>query len=145
VVAWLVILAACALVVLLVVRLTRNVQRDPTPRPEVMIELTRTPAAWRAEAEQLEARGAWKEALRCRYRGLVGDLVARDTIPEIPGRTSGEYVRDVAASDPDVAAAFAAATELFELAWYGAVDTGASESTRFRDLERAVLHAKVAV
>jgi hypothetical protein len=144
-VAWLVMLAACAVVALLVVRLTRGVQRDPTERHEVMVELTRTPAQWRAEADQLEARGAWKEALRCRYRALVGELVGRDTIPEIPGRTSGEYVRDVAANAPDAAVAFAAATELFELAWYGGRETTAATCARFREVERDVLERKVAV
>ena len=33
----------------------------------------------------------------------------------------------------------AAATELFEAAWYGGATTGPAEAARFDDLERAVL------
>jgi hypothetical protein len=57
----------------------------------------------------------------------------------MPGRTAGEYVRDVAAGEPGVAPAFAAATELFELAWYADAPTGADECARFRDLDQRVL------
>ncbi len=103
--------------------------------PEVMVELTRSAKEWRADAERLEAEGRWAEGLRCRHRALVADLVRRGAIPEQAGRTAGEYVRDVARSLPDATPALAAATELFEAAWYGGATTGAAEAARFAELD----------
>jgi hypothetical protein len=140
-VAWGILLGALAAVVYLLARYGRvslpALPRDP--EPEVMVELTRTAAAWRAEAEVLEADGRWSEGLRCRYRALVADLVRRGTIPEQAGRTAGEYARDVSAREPELAPAFAAATELFEAVWYGGAATGPSEAERFRLLDGQVL------
>jgi hypothetical protein len=137
---WLLIAAALGLVVFFALRFTGTVQVDRRVRDaEVMVELTRSPTEWRAEAARLEDDGRHKEALRCLYRALVADLVGRDLIPEIPGRTAGEYVRDVAAGAPDLSSAFAAATELFELAWYAGMPTGAPECARFRELDARVL------
>jgi Domain of unknown function (DUF4129) len=140
IVGWLLIAAAIALVIWFVTRLQGSVALDRrVADAEVMVELTRSPREWRDEAAALEAQGRFKEALRCLYRALVADLVARELIPEIPGRTAGEYVRDIAAGAPDVAVAFAAATELFELAWYADAPTGAHECARFRALDAQVL------
>jgi hypothetical protein len=145
VVAWGILLGALAAVVYLLVRYGRvslpALPRDP--EPDVMVELTRSAAEWRAEAEALEADQRWADALRCRYRALVADLVRRGTIPEQPGRTAGEYARDVAAQEPEVAPAFSAATELFEAVWYGGAVTGPAESERFQRLDRQVLGARV--
>lgn len=137
--AWIVIIVTVAGLGFLLLRYGRTVQRDASAGVVTMVELTRTPTEWRAEANELEAAGRWKEGLRCRYRALVGELVGRGHIPELPGRTSGEYRIDVAERDPAAAAPFAAASELFELAWYGDAPTGSDESTRFQDLEAEVL------
>jgi hypothetical protein len=145
-VAWVLVLGAVAFVVYLVVRFGR-VGRLPRAldRPsKVMVELTRTPAEWRAEAEAMEAQGRWKEGLRCRHRALIAELVRRGAIPEQAGRTAREYVRDVAISLPDAAPALAAATELFEAAWYGDAPTGRDEATRFQQLDVQVLAVRVA-
>lgn len=146
VVAWIVVLGAVAFVVYLIVRYGRGVNLSavagPT-RPDVMVELSRTPAEWRGEAEVLEADGRWAAALRCRHRALVGELVRRGAIPEQAGRTAGEYVADVVRSQPEAAASFAAATALFEAAWYGGAATGRAESTRFQELEAEVLSVRV--
>lgn len=140
-VAWLVVLGAIGLVVFLVVRYGR-VGRLPRPmarRAEVMVELTRTPGEWRAEAERLEAAGRWAEGLRCRHRALIGELVRRGAVADQPGRTAGEHLRDVMASQPEVAPPLAAATDLFEAAWYGGAPTGPDESARFQALDAQVL------
>jgi hypothetical protein len=140
-VAWVLVLGAVAFVVYLIVRYGR-VTRVPRPheRPsEVMVELTRTPREWRAEAEALEGAGRWKEGLRCRHRALIAELVRRGAIPDQPGRTAGEYVRDVAITLPAAAPALAAATELFEAAWYGDLPTGADEAERFQRFDAQVL------
>lgn len=143
--AWAVVLAAVALVVYLVVRYGRigRLPQAAGRRSDVMVELSRTPAEWRRQAEELEASGRWAEGLRCRHRALVGELVRRGAIPDQAGRTAGEYVGDVAGSLPGAAGAFRTATELFEAAWYGAVVTGPAEAARFQALEADVLAVRV--
>ena len=141
VLAWIIVAAALGGAVYLLVRhgrITLPGYADPA-EPEVMVELTRPAKEWRADAARLEAEGRWAEGLRSRHRALVADLVQRGAIPEQAGRTAGEYVRDVAVSLPDAAPAFAAATELFEAAWYGGATTGAEEATRFASLDERVL------
>jgi hypothetical protein len=144
VLAWVIVAAALGGVVYLLVRhgrVTLPALREPG-EPEVMVELTRSAAEWRAEAERLEADGRWAEGLRSRHRALVADLVRRGAIPEQAGRTAGEYVRDVAVTLPDATVPLAAATELFEAAWYGGADTGPAEATRFAALDTQVLGAR---
>lgn len=145
IVAWAFVLGAVALVAYLVVRHGRIARPPRTAEPgaSVMVELTRTPAEWRAEAAALEAQGRWREGLRCRHRAVIAELVRRGAIPDQAGRTAGEYVRDVAASLPEAAPALAAATELFEAAWYGGAATGEAESARFQVLDAQVLAAPV--
>jgi hypothetical protein len=141
VVAWVILLGAIGGVVYLLVRHGRVTIPSLTSgeEPEVMVELSRSAREWRAEAERLEAAGRWAEGLRCRHRALVADLVRRGAIPEQPGRTAGEYVRDVAQTLPDATPALAAATDLFEAAWYGGAATGPVESERFAELDARVL------
>lgn len=144
-VAWGLLVAAVGLVVYLVVRYGRV---GSLPRPldraaRTMVELTRSPAEWRAEAVRLEAGGRWKEGLRCRHRALIADLVRRGVIPEQAGRTAREYARDVAASLPAAAPEMAAATEMFEAVWYGDLPTGADEAARFERLDRHILGTRV--
>jgi hypothetical protein len=145
VIAWAILLGAVGAVVYLLVRYGRvTLPALPSdPEPEVMVELTRTPREWREEAESLEAQGRWEEGLRCRYRALVADLVRRGLVADQAGRTAGEYARDVAARQPDAAAPFAAATELFEAVWYGGASSGPAESDRFRALDARVLAVRV--
>ncbi len=146
VIAWVVVAAAIALVVVLVVRYGggTRVRVPREPRPRVMVELTRTPAAWRSEAESLEAQGRWREGLRCRHRALIGELVRQRAIADQAGRTAGEYVRDVAVSMPTAQAALAEATGLFEDAWYGDVPTAMEQSARFQVLADEVLQIAAA-
>jgi len=101
--------------------------------------LSRSPVEWRAEAAAHEAAGRWRDALRCRYRALVAELVGRGLIEEISGRTSGEYRGDVNAVAPAAGPAFGGATDLFEQAWYGDRPTGREDQDRFDELARQVL------
>lgn len=145
VLAWVIVLAALGGVAYLLVRYGRVSlpALADTDGPKVMVELTRSAKEWRAEAARLEAAGRWPEGLRCRHRALVADLVRRGAIPEQPGRTAGEYVRDVAQSLPEASGPLAAATELFEAAWYGGAVTGAAEAARFAELDAQVLAVRV--
>jgi len=136
-------LVLLALVLLGVGVLAARFSRGLTPSPEVAAAVPagrrRSAAEWRADAEAQERVGAWREAVRSRYRALVADLAARGLVEEVPGRTAGEYRRQVGRAVPAAAADFAGATELFEVAWYGRADTGAGEAAHLRDLSDRVL------
>jgi hypothetical protein len=138
-VAWGILAVVVGVIVFLLVRLGRTVQGNPMLAATVDSDHRRPSVEWLRDAQQHEARGEWRDALRCRYRALVSDLIARRLVPDVPGRTSGEYRREVAEAVPAVAGDFAGATELFELAWYGDRDTGPEDNARFRELADRVL------
>jgi Domain of unknown function (DUF4129) len=138
-VGWVVLLVAVGLIIWSATRFGRTVQAGGRVGIEVEGIHRRSPAQWRAEAEAHEAAGAWKEALRCRYRALIGDLVAEGVLDDVAGRTTGEFRRDVTDRAPDRSEAFSAATELFELAWYADRQTGAGENARFQALAATVV------
>lgn len=131
-VGWLVLALAVAATVWFLTRVGRTVQPGRRVGVEVEDVLRSSPTEWRAEAEALEADGAWKAALRCRYRALVGDLVAEGVLEDVAGRTTGEFRQEVAERAGDRSADFATATELFDLAWYADRPTGPEENARFR-------------
>jgi hypothetical protein len=132
VVGWVVLVLAVGALIWSLTRLSRSIRPDPVAPARVRIDQGRTPDAWRAEAERLEADGGWKDALRCRYRALLGDLVRVGMIEDVPGRTTGEYRGEVEAALPAAGAAMGTATDLFEWAWYADLPTGAGEAERFR-------------
>jgi hypothetical protein len=144
---WLALFLAGAAIAYLALRFGRgfSVDRRSGPdAPPAMVELSRTPDTWRDEAAALAAEGRFREALRCRHRALVAELVALGVIPEIPGRTAREYVADVAVHRPASGPAVGAATDLFEAAWYGQAPTGADELHRFEELEAEALGRRTA-
>jgi hypothetical protein len=136
-------LVLLALVLVGVGVLAARFSRGLTPSPEVAAAVPagrrRSAAEWRAEAEAQERAGAWRAAVRSRYRALVADLASRGLVEEVPGRTAGEYRREVGRALPEAATDFAGATELFEVAWYGRARTGAGEAAHLRDLSDRVL------
>jgi hypothetical protein len=136
---WIVLVVAAVAAIYALVRIGRTVRRDPSVHEAVAVDVDRSAADWRAEADRLEAQGKWKDALRCRYRALVADLVDRGVVQDVAGRTTGEYRREVASTLPTHATEFAGATELFERAWYGDEPTGEDESEQFRALSDGVL------
>jgi hypothetical protein len=125
----------------LLFRWLRRVQTDPdldVEQPEP-VEHSFHAGDWRAAAERFEAEGAWKDALRCRYRVLVSELVEREVVGDVPGRTAGEYRREVSTGFPAAAPPFDAASDLFEVAWYADVPTGPAENQRMRSLTDEVV------
>jgi hypothetical protein len=147
VLAWALLAGIVAAIVLVVLRFGPGVRverADPSAAAPSMVELARSPAEWREEAARLEAAGRFRAAMRCQHRALVADLVAAGVIPEIPGRTAREYVADVTVERPTGGPAMAAATDLFEGAWYGRAPTGAPELARFVELEHEVLRTEPA-
>jgi hypothetical protein len=99
---------------------------------------------WDAEAARCEAEGRWHEALRARYRLLVGRLATGGVLGDLVGRTAGELVAEVRATCPPAAEHFVRATALFEEAWYGGAAVGPAELERFAGLADATLGAAAA-
>lgn len=112
---------------------------DVVERDAVAIDRSREPVNWRAEADEHRRAGRYRDALRCRYRALVGDLARRGLIDEIPGRTTGEERAQLRSVTPSAGPPFNAAADLFDGAWYGHRDVGADDDDRFQSLEHDVL------
>lgn len=111
----------------------------------VVIDRTREPLGWREEAGRHRAAGRYRDALRCRYRALVGDLARLGLLDEIPGRTTGEERRQLRSSAPNAVPFFREGADLFDAAWYGALAVGASHDDRFQQIERDVLATAASV
>lgn len=109
--------------------------------PGVAVDRRREPVNWRHEADEHRRAGRYRDALRCRYRALVGDLARRGLIDEIPGRTTGEERAQLHDVDPAAARPFDRAADLFDGAWYGDVPVDATDDDGFIALEREVLDA----
>lgn len=149
-VGWLLVVVLVAAVLVLVVWLVRSyrpgrrVRRTGTDTEVVIeghrvIDASRSPADWRREADEHASASRYRSAIRCRYRALVGDLARRDVLDEIPGRTTGEERTQLEGSRPAATEPFAAATRLFDAAWYGRTPVGADDLERFVTWERQVL------
>ena len=54
------------------------------PLDEVQIDPDNSPADWRTRSQGHRAAGQHRDALRCEYRALVGDLARRHLLDEIP-------------------------------------------------------------
>lgn len=126
-----VLLLVAAAVVLVVVRMTRSVRRDPGRDLALDVGIGRTPREWIAESAEHERAGRWRDAVRCRYRAQLAELAAAGLVDEIAGRTSGEYLAAVRADVPTAADAFSDVTRRFETAWYGHGDTTAEDVRAF--------------
>ena len=116
---------------------------DLVERDAVAVDRSREPLNWRSEAEEHRRAGRFRDALRCRYRALVGDLARRGLIDEIPGRTTGEERAQLRRVIPDASRPFNAAADLFDGAWYGHRDVDAAADDQFQSLERDVLASAV--
>lgn len=144
VVAWVILVlavAGAATVVVLAVRsLRRSKQRtgDDEELPGPRRHRRQERIDWAAQADELEAEGRWRDGLRARYRGLVGELSRAKVVDPAVSRTTGEHRREVGQAAPAAAPEFSDAAELFDRAWYGNLPTGPDEAERFRELARKV-------
>lgn len=134
IVAWVVVAAAVVLVLVLATRVARGVTPSGVRSARGRVEVRRSAAAWREQARADEAAGRWRSAVRSHWRALVADLAERGVVDEISGRTAGEYRVAVAADAPAAAPPFAAATDVFEVAWYGHRPTGPADAEQVRAL-----------
>jgi hypothetical protein len=138
-VGWAIVALLVAITVVLAVRFSRGVRSDPVLAPMPSSGARRPATDWRTDAATHEAAGRWRAALRCWWRALVADLAGRGLVEEAPGRTAGEYRRQVATAAPAAAVDFDAATVLFEDAWYGDRPADATQAQRLRALSARVL------
>lgn len=125
--------------VVLAARFATRVTVDPTLdlREEHLVR--RRPLDWKLEAAEHEARGEWRDALRCHYRALVAEMADQGVVDEIPGRTSGEYEWQVSSRQPELAPRFAEASDMFESAWYGYEPSELEDAERFKHLAASIL------
>lgn len=138
-VGWAIVALLVAITVAFALRFSRGVGSDPV-LAAMHPSGTRRPAIdWRADAVAHEAAGRWRAALRCRWRALVADLAARGLVEEAPGRTAGDYRRQVATAAPAAAVDFDAATALFEDAWYGDRPVDLAQTQRLQALSARLL------
>ena len=138
-VGWGIVALLVAIGVVLAVRFSRGVRSDPVLAAMPSSGARRPATDWRSDAAAYEAAGQWRAALRCWWRALVAELAGRGVVEEAPGRTAGEYRRQVATAAPAAAVDFDAATVLFEDAWYGDRPADADQAERLRALSARVL------
>lgn len=143
---WLLLLALAGAVTYLIVRAAggwRRPGRLSTSAAGARVVLSEADrhVDWEAEAERCEREGLWADAVRARYRVLVGVLARRGVLGDLVGRTAGELAAEVRANAPAASAPFVAATEVFESAWYGGSPMGPGDVARLRALADAVLAA----
>jgi hypothetical protein len=141
-VGWIVLALLVGLAALLLYRGRAGWRRGRKPEDgdgRVVVAAGEEAVDWQAEATRCETEGRWREAVRARYRVLVGQLASRELIGDLEGRTAGELLADVRRTAPATAPAFARATDLFEVAWYGGEDVGPADRDRFVEAADAVL------
>jgi Domain of unknown function (DUF4129) len=135
-VGWLVLFLLVGVVAWLVYRSRAGWALGARPREagdgsRVVVAAGEDDVDWPAEVSRAEAEGRWRDALRARYRVLVGELAAREVITDLVGRTAGELVADVRRTAPAAGGDFAAATDVFEAVWYGGDPAGPEVRDRF--------------
>lgn len=109
-----------------------------------VVDHERPPDRWRRAAAEHRVAGRYRDAVRCEYRALVGDLARAGFVDEIPGRTSGEERQQVADLAPSVSVDFDSAADLFDEAWFSDDPVDAADDERFVASSRAVLDVVLA-
>lgn len=108
---------------------------------ERIIDVEQPPAKWRRLADEHRRAGQYRDAVRCDYRALVGDLARAGLVDEIPGRTSGEERTQVDGLATAIAPTFAAAADVFDAAWFDDDEVTADDDQRFTAAAQSVLDA----
>jgi hypothetical protein len=115
-------------------RRRRDESSDDEPVELPPDELPDLPAvALILSADELAARGRYKEAVRERLRAIVRDLVERRVVDHRPGWTVTELASMAGRSRPAIAGPLAAASEVFSSIWYGQRDASAADDAAMRE------------
>ena len=104
-----------------------------------------TPEEYREEAERLAADGAFKEAVRARFRAIIRELELRAVLDERPGRTAGEIAREGGAAVPAIAGDLRSVAATFDRLWYGDKPAGAADYTMVKEADDRIRAARLAV
>jgi hypothetical protein len=118
-VAWLLVVLGVLLLGVVVWRGTRGLALDRAVDVPATGPAGRPAGAWHADADEHEAAGRWRDAVRCRYRALVGQLVESGVVEDVPGRTVGELDRELGMAAPALAEDVSRAGEVFAAIFYG--------------------------
>ena len=122
--AWIILAAVLGVVTWLLVRFLRRMQRSPSLPQAFAGDAGRSPRAWSAEADEHEAGGRWREAIRCHYRALIAELSSAGELEEVPGRTAHEYLVMARRRPRPWLEPLERATGIFEPAWYSEQPVG---------------------
>lgn len=117
-VAWIVLALATAVALVVAWRLTRGTRWERRLDPSTVDLERRTAEDWDARSREAEARGDLREAIRTAYRAVLAAYAERGIIEEVPGRTVGEYRREVGSADPSRRRAFDEASDVVEAVLY---------------------------
>jgi hypothetical protein len=138
-------LVAWALITFVRFRRTSVTTADTTVetvvRPRRTIDGGSPPESWRTWAAEHANAGRYRDAIRCQYRALVGDLARRGLLDEVPGTTTGEERSQLLRHDSGVTLPFGSAIELFEQVWYGRLPAESADYEQFVHLDDEVLRA----
>jgi len=102
-------------------------------------EPERTLDEWLAMADQLEAAGKYREAIRCLYLACLIRFDEAGVARFIKSETNWEHLRRIQASEKNRGIDFLPLTLLFDLAWYGYRAKSANDVTDFRAGYQAVV------
>lgn len=128
-----------------------DLERDEEVEEEIgarIVDVETPPERWRRLAREHRDAGRYRDAIRCEYRALVGDLARAGYVDEIPGRTSGEERAQVAELAPRlgepgraVSQQFDVAADTFDVAWFDDGLVTLDDDERFRTAQTMVLDA----
>ena len=133
--AWALVVAILAAVVVLVVRRIRLVPEKASPRTG---RIQGEQVDWEAEAAAALARGDHAAAARARYRALLQALAYRGAVEDVPSLTAGEARGATSKTLPAAFQAVANATAVFERVAYGHAPLAPGELETMKEAESAV-------
>ncbi len=108
--------------------------------PDPMNALSRPPEGWAGLADELAAKGLFREAIRNLYLALLSRLHRDGAIDYDPSKSNWDYFRGfkgpLTALQP-----FRELTRRFDFAWYGNLEVSSDSWSAFRKITRPLLDA----
>ncbi|MBL8953324.1 MAG: DUF4129 domain-containing protein [Myxococcaceae bacterium] len=108
--------------------------------PDPMNALSRPPEGWAGLADELAAKGLFREAIRNLYLALLSRLHRDGAIDYDPSKSNWDYFRGfkgpLTALQP-----FRELTRRFDFAWYGNLEVSSGSWADFRSITRPLLDA----
>jgi hypothetical protein len=135
----LLVLGACTALVWLVVRIERRARVKLVPDLEIGpgAPSAREWQLWLRDAQEMAARGEWRDAIHFIYWASIARLESKHVWPADRARTPREYLALVAGSDPRKSN-LTALTRNFERTWYGGRAAQASDFNAAREQAAAL-------